>query len=78
MNRKLPIERCRYIGIARDDRMCNLCNSANLGDEYLFIFECHFLKSQRKKSISIENYKKHNIQKYYDLFTLLTTVLFSA
>ena len=25
---KLPIEKGRYIGIARDDRICNLCNSA--------------------------------------------------
>ena len=68
MNHNLPIEKGRYIGIARDDRICNLCNSANLGDEYHYIFECHFLKSQRKKFIPIEYYKKHNIQKYHDLF----------
>ena len=26
-----------YIPEARDDRICNLCNSANLGDEYHYI-----------------------------------------
>ena len=33
INHKLPIEKGRFIGIARDNRICNLCNSAELGDK---------------------------------------------
>ena len=58
VNHTLPIEKGRFIGIARDDRICNLCNSANLGDEYHYLFECDFLKSYRKKFIPVEYYKK--------------------
>ena len=67
-NHKLPIEKGRFLGIARDDRICNLCNSAKLGDEYHYIFECDYLKTERKKIIPQEYYKKHNTQKYYDFF----------
>ena len=28
VNHKLPIEKGRFVGIVRDDRICNLCNSA--------------------------------------------------
>ena len=68
INHKLPIERGRFCGIARDDRICSLCNSANLGDEYHYLFECDFLKAERTKFIPQEIYKKHNIQKYFELF----------
>ena len=30
-NHKLPIEKGRYLGIASDDRIWNLCNSEKLG-----------------------------------------------
>ena len=44
VNHKLPIEKGRFFGIVREDRICNLCNSAKLGDEYHYIFECTFFK----------------------------------
>ena len=70
INHKLPIKKGRFIGIARDDRICNLCNSAELGTEYHYIFECSFLKAERKKFIPVEFNKKHNTQKYLDLFNV--------
>lgn len=68
INHKLPIEKGRFTGIARDDRICNLCNSAKLGDEYHYIFECSFFKNERRKFIPIHFVRKHNTQKYHDLF----------
>lgn len=70
INHKLPIEKGRFVGIARDDRICNLCNSAKLGDEYHYIFECTFFKTDRKKFIPVQYYKKHNTQKFHDLFNV--------
>ena len=69
-NHKLPIEKGRFLGIARDDRICNLCNSAKLGDEYHYIFECDYLKTERKKFIPQKYYKKTQHLKYHDLFNV--------
>ena len=49
-NHKLPIEKGRFLGIARDDRICNLRNSAKLGDEYHYIIGCDYLKKRGKNS----------------------------
>ena len=45
INHKLPAEKGRFDGIARGDRIYNLCNSAKLGDEYHTIFECSPFKN---------------------------------
>lgn len=68
VNHKLPIEKGRFYGIARDDRICELCNSGNLGDEYHYLFECSFLKPERKKFLPLNFAHKHNVQKFYELF----------
>ena len=61
-NHKLPIEKGRFLGIARDDRICNHCNSAKLGDEFHYIFECDYLKTERKKIIPQEYYKLEDLK----------------
>ena len=65
INHKLTIEKGRFIGIAIDDKICNLCNSAELGDEYHFIFECNVLKAEQQKGkpfIPVEFYLKIKIK----------------
>ena len=39
-NHKLAIETGRYVGIERNMRFCNICESNRLGDEYHIMFEC--------------------------------------
>ena len=35
-NHKLPIEKGRYRNLPREQRTCNICDSDNIGDEYIF------------------------------------------
>ena len=47
LNHKFPIEWGRYEGIARDDRICELCSLLKLGDEYHYVFECSYFDDLR-------------------------------
>ena len=38
----LPIEKGRQLGIPRHERVCRLCNSNQLGDEFHYLFSCPF------------------------------------
>ena len=68
MNHHLPIEQGRFWGVLRDDRICDLCDRNNLGDEYHYIFDCTFFKTERKKYLSPKYTVNHNIEKFYELF----------
>lgn len=48
MNHKLPIEKGRFHNIPREQRICHLCNTNSLGDEFHYLFECKFLTCERK------------------------------
>jgi hypothetical protein len=47
-NIKFPIETGRWMGIPRDERLCNLCNLC-IGNEFQYIFCCELLKDIRTK-----------------------------
>jgi hypothetical protein len=32
-----------------DDRICDICNLNNIGDEFHYLFECTFFENERKK-----------------------------
>ena len=49
VNHKLPIETGRYTRIPRNERVCKMCNSGQLGDEYHFSLEYPALKELRNK-----------------------------
>ena len=49
LNHRLPIEVGRWRNIIRENRICNLCNGRNLGDEFHYLFECPSLSNERKK-----------------------------
>lgn len=68
LNHKLPIERGRFWGIMRDDRLCDLCSSNQLGDEFHYIFDCSFFSSERKKFLPSHYLKRPNIEKFNALF----------
>ena len=48
LNHRLPIERGRFWGIERDDRICDICNKNQLGDEYHYLFNCTFFNNEKK------------------------------
>ena len=39
-NLKLPIETGRWENNPRENRLCQLCNLQNIGNEYHYVFEC--------------------------------------
>ena len=51
MNHKFPIETGRYHNIARQDRICHLCNNIALGDEFHYLLECQHFSTERKKNL---------------------------
>ena len=40
LNHRLPIQRGRYDGTLRGERLCRLCNEQAVGDEFHFILQC--------------------------------------
>ena len=53
---KLPVENGRWKNIARENRICPLCNNGEIGDEFHYLFKCQYFGNQRK------NYIKKNIR----------------
>ena len=49
LNHKLPIQKGRFLGIERNERLCEKCNLNELGDEFHYIFVCPFFLSARKR-----------------------------
>ena len=67
LNSNLPIEKGRYFGIERENRLCSLCDRQELGDEYHYIFNCTFFINERHKYIQRNIFHHPNILKYQNL-----------
>ena len=67
---KLNIESGRYKNIDRTERICNVCNSNDIEDEYHFILQCPLYNDLRKKLIKIYYYRNPSV---FKLIQLLTT-----
>ena len=63
----LPIETGRHEGVARNERVCTICKSGDLGDEYHYFFICPKMTETRVKFIPTKLYKKPSVQKFCDL-----------
>jgi hypothetical protein len=59
---KLPIEMGRFFSIDRSERICDLCNKEELGDEFHYLFNCTFFKDERKKNLFLSIYIMFQIQ----------------
>ena len=46
LTHRLSIEQGRFWGVARDDRICELCFLDKLRDEYHYILECTYVDCQ--------------------------------
>ena len=46
---KLPIETGRWKNISRENKICNLCDIGDLGDEFHFLFKCSHFNISRKQ-----------------------------
>ena len=69
LNHRLPIEQDSFWGVERDDRICDLCNSCIIGDEYHYLFECNFFDSDRLNYLPQYVNNRPNTLKYSQLFS---------
>ena len=69
-NHKLPVEVGRWHNIELTDRKCQLCHSSSIGDEFHYILECSFFKTERQSLVSQYFYKRPNILKFKQLFSM--------
>ena len=59
-NMNLPIEKGRWINIPRNERLCQLCNVSEIGDEFHYLFTC--------QDSTIIYYRNCLIPRYYYIF----------
>ena len=59
-NLKLPIETGRWENIPRENRLCQLCNLQNIGNEYHYLFECTNVNIERLRLKSVPAYYRNN------------------
>ena len=48
-NHSLPIEMLRYSNVPREERLCPLCDTREIGDEYHYIFKCPHFRAVRRE-----------------------------
>ena len=54
VSHRLPVECGRFLNIDRSERLCELCNSNEIGDEFHYIFNCEFFNNERLKFLPAE------------------------
>ena len=52
-NHRLPIVTGRYNNVNRIHRICELCNTDDLGDEYHYLLKCNHFKSKREELLDV-------------------------
>ena len=62
LNHKMPIVSGRYKNIPRQERICNICEKDQIGDEFHYLFQCNALEVQRKKYL--KRYYRNNPNTY--------------
>jgi hypothetical protein len=68
LNHKLPVQKGRFTGIPRHERICRHCTS-DLGDEFHYIFICPFFKNERNLFLRKYFFIRPNSIKYKELFS---------
>jgi hypothetical protein len=69
-NHKLHFEYGRWNNIPRELRICNLCSTADLGDEFHYLLKCDYFSEKRKTCINKKYLKNCNILKFGTLMNL--------
>ena len=67
LNSKIPIESGRWQNIPRENRICLLCNSGDIGDELHYILTCSALNENRTKFLKAYFRNRPNVVKFKEL-----------
>ncbi len=65
-NYKLPIVVHRFNGRLRSERLCELCNLKDLGDEYHYLMKCNFFQSQNVNILKGEHIQRGKVLSRYE------------
>ena len=68
-NHKMPFETGRHIGLDRNDRLCNICKSSDIGDEYHYFCICPVFKSVRLKLLPRDCFVRPSVQNCCELLS---------
>ena len=67
-NHRLPVESGRWQNLQRNERLCPLCGSSDIGDEYHYILSCKALNYERRKYLPDYCKSNPNVIKLEKLF----------
>jgi hypothetical protein len=45
---RLSVETLIWHNVSRADRLCHLCDSADIGDKFHYLMSCNYLKQERE------------------------------
>ena len=70
VNHKLPIVTGRYEGLSIDERICTLCDTLEVGDEFHFLYNCTYFNDLRSRCLKRYYYTHPNMEKTKQLFNV--------
>ena len=68
-NHRLPIELGRSQNIERNNRICPLCDTNTIGDEFHYILQCRYFEQNRKHLILSYFRNRPNVLKLKNIMT---------
>ncbi len=62
----------RSLGIPRDERICTVCDSGEVGDEFHYLFNCSNENVKRNRTKYVDKYYTHhpNVPKFCSLMNM--------
>ena len=69
---RLPIQQRRTLGIPRDERICTVCDSGEVGDEFHYLLNCSNENVKRNRIKYVDKYYTHhpNVPKFCSLMNM--------
>ena len=71
-NHRLPVQQRRSLGIPRDERICTVCDSGEVGDEFHYLLNCSNENVKRNRTKYVDKYYTHhpNVPKFCSLMNM--------
>ena len=71
-NHRLPFQQRRSLGIPRDERICTVCDSGEVGDEFYYLLTCSNENVKRNRTKYVDKYYTHhpNVHKFCSLMNM--------
>ena len=66
----LGVVKQAWTGVDLADRLCEYCRSANIDDEYHFLFVCSYTRELRGRYIPAQYVTQNNVQSMVDLLNI--------